>query len=65
MIPRETQALILMLNAIRLQLFASQMHEPSDELRECLKTSAELADTAMELSELKCEGPPSTGKASE
>jgi len=41
------RALILMLNAIRLQLFAQQMTEPSEELRECLKASAFLADQAM------------------
>ena len=51
--PSDAQALILMLNAIRLQLFAVQMHEPSKELKECLVGSALMADEAMELEGLK------------
>jgi len=46
------RALILMLAAIRLQLFAQQMTEPSDELGECLKASAYLAHEAMRRADL-------------
>ncbi len=53
--PNDAQALILMLNAIRLQLFAAQMHDASLELEDCLKQSARLADMAMELAGLKVE----------
>lgn len=60
---REMQALVLMLNAIRLQLFAAQMDEVSKELRECLEQSARLADMAMELADLKETASASTGKA--
>ena len=58
----QIQALILMLSAIRLQLFAAQMNEPSEELHDCLVQSACLADTAMELVDLKALSP-KTGKA--
>ena len=48
----EMQALLLMLNAIRLQLFAAHMKEPSMELAECLEHSAWMANRAMEIAEL-------------
>lgn len=59
----ETQALLLMLNAIRLQLFASHMKEPSVELAECLEHSAWMANAAMEMAELTEAPSPKTGKA--
>ncbi len=56
------KALLLMLNAIRLQLYAGNWLETMGEalpeesvesLNDCLKQSARLADMAMEVAELK------------
>ena len=69
----EMQALLLMLNALRLQIFAlswavtrdgmTDLTDPNDP-RECLAASARLADMAMEMAGLTEAGTsPSTGKA--
>jgi hypothetical protein len=66
MTPKQVQALILMLNAIRLELFAAQMHETSAELKDCLVQSARLSHMAMGLVDLVDEEfSPSTGSRTE